>query len=186
MFTTDTIRRGLGAAVVLAAFAVTGCVAEPTAHATPPPAPAATATVVKVVDGDTIDVRDDNRGRLRVRIIGLDTPETRKPGYAVGCYGPEASANAHTQLDNRRVALLTDPTQDVTDRYGRTLAHVVRDDGYDYGTEAVRAGFGKAYVYDDRPSQHAAAIADAQREAQTRDAGLWGPPCHGHTDSVPN
>ena len=53
---------------------------------------AATATVLKVVDGDTIDIRDDVRGRLRVRILGIDTPETKKPGYTVGCWGPEATA----------------------------------------------------------------------------------------------
>ena len=52
---------------------------------------AATATVLKVVDGDTIDIRDDVRGRLRVRILGIDTPETKKPGYTVGCWGPEAT-----------------------------------------------------------------------------------------------
>ena len=40
---------------------------------------ATTALVLKVVDGDTIDIRDDNRGRLRVRLLGIDTPETKKP-----------------------------------------------------------------------------------------------------------
>ncbi|HEV7854557.1 MAG TPA: nuclease, partial [Mycobacterium sp.] len=38
-----------------------------------------TATVLKIVDGDTIDIRDDVRGRLRVRLLGIDTPETKKP-----------------------------------------------------------------------------------------------------------
>ncbi|UQX13450.1 thermonuclease family protein [Candidatus Mycobacterium methanotrophicum] len=42
------------------------------------------AVVVKVVDGDTVDVRSDERGRLRIRIIGIDTPETKKPRYTVG------------------------------------------------------------------------------------------------------
>jgi micrococcal nuclease len=44
---------------------------------------AATATVLKVVDGDTVDVVDDVRGRLRIRLLGIDTPETKKPGYTV-------------------------------------------------------------------------------------------------------
>jgi micrococcal nuclease len=43
----------------------------------------ATAVVLKVVDGDTIDMRDDARGRLRIRVLGIDTPETKKPGYTV-------------------------------------------------------------------------------------------------------
>lgn len=52
---------------------VSGCtpLTPPAADA----APAPTATVLRVVDGDTLDVRDDNRGRLRVRVLGIDTPE---------------------------------------------------------------------------------------------------------------
>jgi micrococcal nuclease len=48
---------------------------------------AATTTVLKIVDGDTIDIRDDVRGRLRVRVLGIDTPETKKPAYTVGGLG---------------------------------------------------------------------------------------------------
>src|SRR3954453_7431923 len=94
------------------------------------PAPAAadpiavTATVLRVVDGDTIDIRDDVRGRLRVRLLGIDTPETKKPGYTVGCWGPEATQFAESTMTGQRVALEPDPTQDRTDRYGRTLAYL--------------------------------------------------------------
>ena len=87
------------------------------------PAAATTAVVLKVVDGDTIDIRDDVRGRLRVRVLGIDTPETKKPGYTVGCWGPEATDFAESTLLGQRVALVTDPTQDVHDRYGRTYLH---------------------------------------------------------------
>ena len=48
---------------------------------------ATTALVLKVVDGDTIDIRDDVR-RLRIRLLGIDTPETKKPNYTVGCWAP--------------------------------------------------------------------------------------------------
>jgi endonuclease YncB( thermonuclease family) len=47
---------------------------------------ATTALVLKVVDGDTIDIRDDSRGRLRMRLLGIDTPETKKSGFTVGCW----------------------------------------------------------------------------------------------------
>jgi micrococcal nuclease len=50
-----------------------------------------TAVVLKVVNGDTVDIRDDVRGRLRIRLLGIDTPETKKPAYTVGCWGPEAT-----------------------------------------------------------------------------------------------
>jgi micrococcal nuclease len=144
-----------------------------------------TATVLKVVDGDTIDIRDDVRGRLRVRVLGIDTPETKKPGYTVGCWGPEATAFAESTLLGQRVALVTDPTQGIHDRYGRTLAYLEKADGWDYSTEAARAGTARAYVYQGRPAVRLPAIAAAENEARGANRGLWGPPCYGNTGSVP-
>jgi micrococcal nuclease len=146
---------------------------------------AATASVLKVVDGDTIDIRDDVRGRLRVRILGIDTPETKKPGYTVGCWGLEATEFAKSTMVGQRVALVPDPTQDRTDRYGRTLAYLVRADGWDYSVEAARAGTAKSYVYDGVPVTRHDAIVAAEREARDAQRGLWGPPCFGEIGSVP-
>ena len=83
----------------------------------------ATATVLRVVDGDTVDVLDDARGRLRVRVLGIDTPETKRPGYTEACWGREATEFATSTLLNRRVALIADASQDAHDRYGRTYLH---------------------------------------------------------------
>lgn len=156
----------------------------------PPPSAVAdptvtTALVLKIVDGDTIDIRDDNRGRLRVRLLGIDTPETKKPGYTVGCWGPEASDFAVATMLGQRVALVPDPTQDVTDRHGRTLAYLVRADGWDYSVESARAGAAKSYVYHHNPVSRDGAIEAAQAEAQSVRRGLWGPPCNGNTASTP-
>ncbi|MGW5300716.1 thermonuclease family protein [Rhodococcus aetherivorans] len=57
--------------------------------------------------------------------MGIDTPETKKPGHTVGCWGPEATTFATGTLLNQPVALIADPTQDTVDAYGRTLAYVV-------------------------------------------------------------
>lgn len=106
---------------VLATVALTaGLLGGPVARAD---AVEATATVLKVADGDTIDIRDDVRGRLRIRVLGIDTPETKKPGYTVGCWGPQATDFARANLVGQRVAFIPDPTQDRTDRYGRTYLH---------------------------------------------------------------
>lgn len=51
---------------------------------------AVSATVLRAVDGDTIDVRDDTRGRLRVRVLGIDSLEVHKPGSSVACRGPQS------------------------------------------------------------------------------------------------
>ncbi|MCV7194007.1 thermonuclease family protein [Mycolicibacterium brumae] len=143
-----------------------------------------TAVVLRVVDGDTIDVRDDNRGRLRIRVLGIDTPETKKPRYTVGCWGPEATAFAQEQLLDQRVAVVYDDTQDLHDHYGRTLAYLVKADGWDYSVEAARAGTAHAYIYDDNPVQRYPLIAAAEAEARAAGRGLWGPPCNGNTESV--
>jgi micrococcal nuclease len=165
----------LATATLLSLLCPTTVAAEPAA---------ATATVLKVVDGDTIDIRDDIRGRLRVRVLGIDTPETKKPGYTVGCWGPEATEFAKATLIGQRVVAQPDPTQDRTDRYGRTLAYLVRADGWDYSIEAVRAGTAKSYVYGGVPVSRFDAIEAAQREAQNAQRGLWGPPCLGETAST--
>jgi micrococcal nuclease len=105
----QTRTRAVCAAALVAIGACFGATPTATADSVP-----VTATVLKVVDGDTIDIRDDNRGRLRVRLLGIDTPETKKPGYTVGCWGPEATEFAKSNLVDQRVAVVTDPSQDRT------------------------------------------------------------------------
>lgn len=171
------VRIGLTIAVLAEIFSATSSVATADPVAT-------TAVVLKVVDGDTIDVRDDVRGRLRVRILGIDTPETKKPGNTVGCWGPEATEFAKGTLVGRRVAVVPDPTQDRTDRYGRTLAYLVGADGWDYSVEAARAGAGHSYIYNGKPVLRYVAIVAAEAEARDAGRGLWGPPRWGDTASA--
>lgn len=156
---------------------------ESPANADPSPP---TATVLRVVDGDTIDIVDDARGRIRLRVLGIDTPEVKKPGYSVGCWGHEATQFAETSLAGQRVALVTDPTQDSHDRYGRTLAYLVKANGENFSVSSVRAGAAKSYVYQHKPVSEYPAIAAAEQEAISAKRGLWGAPCFGNTDSVPN
>ena len=142
--------------------------------------------VLKVVDGDTVDIRDDVRGRLRIRLLGIDTPETKKPGYTVGCWGPEATQFAKDTLLGQRVAFIIDPTQGMYDRYGRTLAYLDKADGWDYSVEAARAGAAHSYIYQGKPVSRYPEIAAAEQEARDAQRGLWGPPCFGNTASVPD
>lgn len=147
------------------------------------PIPAPTAEVLRVIDGDTIAVKDEKRGRLKVRIIGLNSPEVHRPGWSVGCYGPEASEYAKSMLAGQKVSLVSDPRGDQTDIYGRTLAEVFLSDGRNFAVESVRTGHAKAYVFNDRPSKWAPEIAAAEQQARESRAGLWGAPCNGEVDS---
>jgi micrococcal nuclease len=176
------VQRRIFSALVAGAVAVASLVAPVRATAD---VVATTAEVLRVVDGDTIDIRDDIRGRLRVRVLGIDTPETKKPGYEVACWGPEATEFAQSTMLGQRVALQPDPTQDRTDRYGRTLAYLVKADGWDYSVEAARAGTAKSYVYGGAPVSRYDVIEAAQAEAIAASRGLWGPPCYGDTASPP-
>jgi micrococcal nuclease len=110
-----------------------------------------------------------------VGLTGCRTP--------VGCWGREASEFAKSTMVGQRVALVVDPPQDRTDRYGLTLAYLVRGDGWDYSVESARAGAAKSYVYDGRPVSRYAAIEAAQSEARDAQRGLWGEPCYGNTES---
>jgi micrococcal nuclease len=82
---------------------------------------AAAAYVVRAVDGDTIEARIGNRLE-DVRYIGVDTPETVKPGTPVQCFGPRASAFNHHLVEGRRVRLVFGVER--RDVYGRLLAYV--------------------------------------------------------------
>jgi micrococcal nuclease len=82
---------------------------------------AATAFVVRVVDGDTIEARVGGRAE-DVRYIGIDTPETVEPDAPVECFGPRASAFNHSLVEHRRVRLVFGVER--RDVYGRLLAYV--------------------------------------------------------------
>jgi micrococcal nuclease len=76
--------------------------------------------VARVVDGDTIEISPAIDGVVEVRLIGVDTPETKDPDESVEPYGPEASAFATDELTGRRVGLEFDVER--IDQYDRLLA----------------------------------------------------------------
>ncbi|HYF26243.1 MAG TPA: thermonuclease family protein [Baekduia sp.] len=126
--------------------------------------------VSRVVDGDTIHVQVDGR-REKVRLIGVDTPESVKPGTPVECFAKAASAFTKQALDGRRVRLTTDAEE--RDRYGRLLAYVRRKpDGWFHNAELVRQGY--AMVLTIPPNvAHAERFRRLAREAREAGRGLW-------------
>ena len=121
----------------IAAAATPLFISPPTVAADPI---AATATVLKVVDGDTIDIRDNVRGSSTRADLGNRHTRNEEARLHRRLLGTKATEFAQSTMVGQRVALVTDPTQDRTDRYGRTLAYLVRADGWDYSVEAARAG----------------------------------------------
>lgn len=144
-----------------------------TAAVTPPPAAlVANATLLWVIDGDTIDATVDGR-RQRVRLIGIDTPETKKENTPVECYGPEATAFAQSLLP-KGTALYLERDVVGRDDYGRLLAYVYRaDDRVFINSEMVRQGFARLLTVPPNVS-HVDDFIAVNREARTAKRGLWG------------
>jgi micrococcal nuclease len=137
--------------------------------------PGAAAVVVRVVDGDTLKARIAGVTNT-VRVIGLDTPESVKPGTPIECFALRASAEAKRLLPaGSAIRLEPDPTQARHDQYGRVLAHVWLADGTLYAERMIRGGFGIHYVYEGVLSIHAARLAAAEAAARAALRGLWSP-----------
>lgn len=128
------------------------------------------ATVVHTIDGDTVDVSLSSTRVERVRLLGVDTPETKDPRKSVQCFGPEASAYTHARLAGRRVRLETDA--EVRDKYGRLLAYVYVD-GARFDDELLRLGYGRLLVI--KPNgKYARAMFGEELSARAAGRGLWG------------
>lgn len=125
--------------------------------------------VVRVVDGDTLVVRVRGVDE-RVRLIGVDTPETVHPRRPVECFGPEASAAARDLLDGRRVRLERDALAADRDRYGRLLRHV-RVEGEQAGEALLAGGFARALT--SWPTERAERHVAIEAEARAAGAGMW-------------
>lgn len=128
--------------------------------------------VAKVVDGDTIEVYLNGK-KEKIRIIGINSPETVDPRRPVECFGKEASAYARSLLTGKIVTLEADETQANRDKYSRLLRYVYIDGKTDFGLEMIRNGYAYEYTYD-LPYKKQAEYKNAQNEAQTKGTGLWG------------
>lgn len=130
------------------------------------------ARVPRIVDGDTIKV-DLNGRRETVRYIGVDTPETKKPGSPVECFGKMASAYNRRLVEGRRVTLRFDVER--RDRYGRLLAYVyLRRRGRTVWVNARLVRDGYATTLTIPPNvRHADVLRRLERRARAERRGLW-------------
>ena len=131
------------------------------------------ATVSRVIDGDTLVARLADSSEITVRLIGIDRPETVKPGKPVECAGQQASDAMKQLAEGQQVNLVSDPTQDAVDRFGRSLFYVDRTDGVDLGEEMLRTGWANVFVFD-QDFQRLSRYRAARTDARDADAGVWG------------
>ncbi len=131
-----------------------------------------TYRVVRVIDGDTIEVSIDGVTKT-LRYIGIDTPETVHPSKPVGCFGAEASAKNRALVENKYVQLKKDVSE--TDKYGRLLRYVYVGETFVNHT-LVLGGYAHASTYPPDVS-HTDDFLRAEKEAREARRGLWGDVC---------
>tara|TARA_R110002096_G_scaffold351393_1_gene544430 strand:+ start:2446 stop:2946 length:501 start_codon:yes stop_codon:yes gene_type:complete len=127
--------------------------------------------VSRVVDGDTFWAEDGSKKGVKIRLIGVDAPETRNSNYKkIGFYGQEAKAYLTDLLDNQEVRL--EYGVDSLDRYGRVLAYVYLSDGTFVNEELIKNGF--ARVLSIPPNiKYVDVFASYERDARESNRGLW-------------
>lgn len=131
----------------------------------------ANATVQFVVDGDTIDAIVDGREE-RVRLIGIDTPETKKPNSPIECHGPEATAFTEWLLPVGTPIRIERDTVN-RDDFGRLLGYVYRAfDGVFVNYETIRQGFATPLSIEPNTT-YVELFVGAARSAESDDVGLW-------------
>ena len=128
-------------------------------------------TILNVIDGDTVDI-DINGNTERVRLIGVNTPETKHPTKPIECFGPEASAYL-TQLLPKGTHVRIERDIEARDRYGRMLLYLYRElDNLFINLDLVLRGYGtpmsiEPNIFHRNDFVHAAALAE------TINVGLW-------------
>ncbi|MBT3704381.1 thermonuclease family protein [Candidatus Peregrinibacteria bacterium] len=125
--------------------------------------------VLKVVDGDTIDVDCEGK-KERIRIIGINTPETVHPSKPVECFGKEASNKMKGLLRDQKVIIKKGEGSGDRGKYGRLLRYV-EFNGEDVGAKLIREGY--AFSYRKYPHERLELYNELERQARESGAGLW-------------
>ncbi len=145
----------------------------------PLPAGAQEAVVDRHIDGDTLALRGlavgpvlTSTSSITVRLLEIDTPETKQPGTSVQCYGPEASARLAVLAPvGSRVHVVAD--RERTDRFGRDLLYLWDAQGRSINLSLVDGGFARAVLYAPN-DRYITVLRAAEAEAKTAGRGLWG------------
>ncbi len=159
---TSAVR--LATLLVVAALALWQYYTQPAPQAVHEPG--SMVRIERAVDGDTL-LLDDH---TRLRLLGVDTPETVKPDWPVERFGPEAHDFTSAHVAGRRVRLEFDKERH--DKYDRVLAYVYLDDWL-LNEELIRAGLGKAITNHPYSEAMKRRFRAAQDEARRARRGIW-------------
>lgn len=159
---------------IVGGFAFSGHMLDtsPGAHASAAAGDRAPAVVAYVLDGDTVQVTTDDGRDVRVRFLGISAPEVPHPGKSGECYGDLSTLHLRRLLPaGTHVTLISDPTQDNVDTYGRWLRYV-QAAGRDMGAAQIRSGSAAARDSSNPVSRHST-YSQLEDQARERTAGMW-------------
>ncbi|MBT3704538.1 thermonuclease family protein [Candidatus Peregrinibacteria bacterium] len=125
--------------------------------------------VLKVVDGDTVDVYYKGK-KERIRIIGINTPETVHPSKPVECFGREASNKMKELLEGQKIIIRTGQGSGDRGKYGRLLRYIELG-GEDIGAKMIEEGY--AFAYKKYPHERLEEYTKLERQARENGVGLW-------------
>jgi micrococcal nuclease len=131
------------------------------------------ATVVKVIDGDTIQANVEGQIET-IRLIGIDAPESVDTKKPVQCFAMEASNRARELLTNKGIFLEKDSTQGDEDIYYRKLRYIFLLDGTNFNKLMVAEGYAREYSYYGKQYKYRDEFKRANVEAKGSNKGLWG------------
>lgn len=154
---------------IAAALALTACTSNNPQQTSAAGQNANEARVSRVIDGDTF-VATTSAGEKTVRLLNVDTPETKDPNAPVECLGPEATTALEQLLPVGSVVRL-ELDVEPTDQYGRTLAGVFNSAGTLINAEVARQGLGVPMLIEPNRKFYPA-VEEAFEEARSRAAGL--------------
>ncbi len=139
--------------------------------------PGVPARVLRAVDGDTIEVKlETMKEAQKVRLLGINTPESVDPRRSVQCFGKEASKRMKDLIEGKQVLLIEDPKADDRDKYGRLLRSVVRvEDSLDVNATLVNQGYANAYLSFPLDVKRKARLRLLEQQAKEAGRGLWSP-----------
>lgn len=123
--------------------------------------------VIRVVDGDTIEIK----GKVKIRLIGVDTPETKHPQKSEECFGKEATNKLNELVAGRKVRLEAD--KEDKDRHERPLRYIWLEDGRMLNQMLAEGGFGRAKFYSPN-TKYKKLFEGLEERARIERRGLWG------------
>ncbi|WP_205697953.1 thermonuclease family protein [Conexibacter sp. SYSU D00693] len=130
------------------------------------------ATVVRALDGDTVEVRGADSRTATVRLIGVDAPEIERDDAAGEC-GARQAAAVVASFTGQQVTLTTEPSQGLVDSAGRVLAYADTVAGADIGLAVIASGYGEVFLGAPTPFARVTSYQQAETAARAAVTGVW-------------